>query len=376
MICQLSDSPGLSAALPCQAGGRRTQAEPGFHRDVQIIVATIAFGMGINKPNVRFILHYDLPKSIESYYQEIGRAGWDGLPAHCLLLYSYGDVHKQKHFIDEKQGDEREAAYQHLNALTRYAESDVCRRVPLLSYFGEKFTTENCGTCDNCLAGEKQQVDITTPAQKFPVMRPTHRRRFGAGHVTDVLMGKDTEKIRNYNHQNLSTYGIGKELSQKQWAHIARQLVQNGLLAQEEGKYAVLRLTEQGYTVLKNKTPILGVLQEEKLAQPAASEGEAHDLELFDILRQKRKALADARRVPPYVIFSDRTLVEMATYYPMSSTSMLKIIGVGQVKFERYGETYGFDPRLLPGAQPPESALPAARNRTPDSSAESNLHAL
>jgi ATP-dependent DNA helicase RecQ len=256
-------------------------------------------------------------------------------------LYSYGDVQKLKYFIDQKEESERQVAYQHLNALTRYAESDVCRRVPLLAYFGETYTTEDCGMCDNCLAGEKALVDITLPAQKFLSCVKRTGEMFGAAHVADVLLGSENQKVLKFAHQNLSTYGIGKELPRKQWLHMARQLVQKGLLVQDD-RYGSLKLTPKAYEVLKSKETILGVLQTEKAALPTAKKaGEVeHDQELFEILRKKRKELADAARVPPYVIFSDRTLVEMTAYYPMSPSSMMKINGVGQVKFSRYGEIF------------------------------------
>lgn len=315
---------------------RRRNQELFIRDDVQIIVATIAFGMGINKPNVRFILHYDLPKSIEGYYQEIGRSGRDGLPAHCLLLYSYGDIQKLKYFIDQKDGLERQVAYEHLNALTRYADSDICRRVPLLSYFGEKFATENCGMCDNCLSGEKEKVDITIPAQKFLSCVKRTGERFGMAHVTDVLLGSENQRVLKYGHQSVSTYGIGKELTRDQWMLIARQLIQKDLLSQDE--HGSLGLTQRAYEALKNRETILGVLEK---PEPAGSAGKpAHDRDLFEILRSKRKELADKAGIPPYVIFSDRTLVEMATYYPLSLDRMLEMNGVGTVKLQRYGSIF------------------------------------
>ncbi|RPI23764.1 MAG: RecQ family ATP-dependent DNA helicase, partial [Chloroflexota bacterium] len=319
---------------------RKQNQELFIRDDVQIIVATIAFGMGINKPNVRFIVHYDLPKSIESYYQEIGRAGRDGLQAHCLLLYSYADIQKIKYFIDQKEEHERQAAYLHLNALIKYAESDICRRVPLLDYFGEKFVIENCAMCDNCLAGEKTRVDITIPVQKFLSCVKRTGERFGAGHVSDVLMGSENQKVLKFGHQSLSTFGIGKDLSKKQWMHISRQLIQKGYLSQDD-QYGSLGLTPKAYELFKSSEPVMGFIQAEA---PAAKKRKAaeteYDQALFDLLKKKRKELADAGGLPPYIIFSDKTLVEMATYYPMSPASLLTMNGVGAVKLEKYGNIF------------------------------------
>jgi ATP-dependent DNA helicase RecQ len=321
---------------------RRRNQEAFIRDDARIIVATIAFGMGINKPDVRFVLHYDLPKSIEGYYQEIGRAGRDGLPAHCLLLYSYSDVAKIKYFIDQKEGTERQVAMQHLDAIVRFAEDEInCRRKPLLNYFGEPYAVQNCKNCDNCTAEVPAQTDITLPAQKFLSCVKRTGERFGAAHVTEVLLGSKGERVLRLGHDRLSTYCIGSELNKKQWMHLARQLVQMGYLIQES-EYRTLSLSPKANLALKNRTPILGQLQEvEERASKKANKAELeYNHALFALLRAKRKEMAEAAGVPPYVIFADRTLVEMATYAPQSPERLLDISGVGQVKARQYGQAF------------------------------------
>ncbi|HEX3033914.1 MAG TPA: RecQ family ATP-dependent DNA helicase, partial [Thermodesulfobacteriota bacterium] len=332
------------SAKPYHAGlseRERIQNQESFIRDdVQIIIATIAFGMGINKPNVRFVVHYDLPKNIETYYQEIGRAGRDGLKAHCLLLFSYGDIQKIKYFINQKDDNEQRTANIHLNALLRMVETEVCRRTPILTYFGEDYSEDKCGMCDNCTEGAKELVDITVPAQMFLSCVKRTGEMFGMNHIINILQGSQSQKVLKFGHQNLSTYGIGKEYSRKQWFHMSRQFIQKGLMVQDL-EFGSLKLTKKAYDVFKGKEKVLGIIEEERADLVQKQEGEQeYDRVLFEMLRKKRKELADEANVPPYVIFSDKTLVEMAVFFPQSEESLLDIHGVGTAKLQKFGETF------------------------------------
>jgi ATP-dependent DNA helicase RecQ len=320
---------------------RHRNQEAFIRDDVQIIVATIAFGMGIDKPNVRFVVHYDLPQNIESYYQEIGRAGRDGLKSHCLLLFSYGDVQKIKYFINQKSDNEKRVANIHLSTLIRLAESEVCRRIPLLSYFGEEYALAKCNMCDNCLSEEKDFVDLTVDAQKFLSCVKRTGERFGSSHIIEVLRGSKAKKVLQFGHQKLSTYGIGREYSKKQWQQLSRQFLHKGLLVQDM-EFGSLKLTAKGWDVLKGNLEIYGELEQKADTAPTARETDKlddldYDRVLFEILRKTRKELADQSGVPPFVIFADKTLVEMATYFPQTSDSFLDIHGIGAVKAEKFG---------------------------------------
>lgn len=333
------------SAKPYHAGlseqERNRNQELFIRDDTQIIVATIAFGMGIDKSNIRFVVHYDLPQNIESYYQEIGRAGRDGLQAHCFMLFSYADIQKIKHFIKKKTRHEQRVANIHLNALIRFAETVVCRRVPLLNYFGEDYSAEKCNMCDSCLAGEKDWVDITIPAQKFLSCVKRTNEIFGTVHIIDILRESKAQKVFKFDHQKLSTYGIGKDYSKRQWQQLSHQFLHKGLLTQDM-EFGGLKLTQKAWDVLRGKEIVQGRLEEEwpnnaNKKEPRDETKPDYDPKLFEILRKKRKTLADNNRVPPYVIFSDKTLSEMATFFPQTKENFLKIHGVGAVKYEKYG---------------------------------------
>jgi ATP-dependent DNA helicase RecQ len=340
------------SARPYHAGldaAERSRTQEQFLRDdTRIICATIAFGMGINKPNVRWVIHHDLPKNIEGYYQETGRAGRDGLPGDCLLLFSAGDIAKQTHFLDEITDEkEQQIARAQLRQIVHYAENAACRRAELLEYFGEKYPLDNCGGCDNC-AEPRETYDGTIVAQKFLscVYRINQNSRFtvGMNHIIEVLTGADTDKIRRWSHDRLSTYGIGGELSRPQWAAVGRELMRLGYVTVAEGEFATLELTAEGMSVLRTRQPITLTkpLQIPKAKRAAVRrEGDiACDEILFERLRSLRKALADERRVPAYIVFGDTTLRAMARHYPTSVEEMEGIPGMGEKKRAEFGEAF------------------------------------
>jgi len=332
---------GLGAAV-------RDEVQERFLRDdLQIVVATVAFGMGIDKPNVRFVVHYDVPRHIEGYYQETGRAGRDGLPAEALLLFGAQDVVVARQMLEDTANEEQRRIESHkLQAMVAFAESLTCRRQVLLGYFGEALP-EPCGNCDICL-DPPQRMDATEAARKALSCVYRVGSRFGMRHVVDVLRGADTERIRKLGHQRLSTYGIGQEFSDAQWMSIIRQLIHRGLLLQDIADYSVLKLTEAARPLLRGESTLelaLPRTREKPRARAAKAPRspialEAGDQPLFEALRALRRRLADAQGVPPYVVFSDVTLVEMSRLKPASTQELLDITGVGQVKLERYGEAF------------------------------------
>jgi ATP-dependent DNA helicase RecQ len=355
---------GVKAA-PYHAGldaKTRTANQELFLRDeVTVVCATIAFGMGINKPNVRFVVHYDLPKNVEGFYQETGRAGRDGLPSECLLLFSAGDAVKYSKFIDEVSDEhERQIARRQLRQMVDFAESHDCRRATLLRYFGEEWGQLNCGGCDNCLT-PRETFDGTIEAQKF--LSCVYRVReksgfdFGVNQIAEVLTASESEKVKKWDHQTISTYGIGTEYSQAQWKLIGRELVRLGYLLQIPENFNVLQVTDEGRRALKERRPvqlaksILELRGKRTRAEKDRSIpgyrprgqrlGEiACDEILFDRLRRLRKRLADKRGVPAYIIFSDVSLRQMAQYFPKNQEEFARISGVGERKLKEFGKVF------------------------------------
>jgi ATP-dependent DNA helicase RecQ len=335
------------AAIPYHAGlttEERTKNQEAFNRDeAQVVVATIAFGMGIDKSNVRFIIHADLPKNIESYYQETGRAGRDGEPAHCILFFSRGDIPKIRYFIDQISDDtERTIAMEKLNQMAGYASHNVCRRRQLLNFFGEEYPADNCNACYIC-SGDVEQVDITIDAQIIMSAISRTQQRFGAGHIIDIATGADTKRIRELRHDEIKTYGAGKHKDKRYWRFIVDELLAQGAIHVDGDRYPVLKLSKKGLDVLYNNEQISALKRDDvKTKKQAAKCGasEEYDLSLFEKLRALRKKFAEEQQVPPFVIFSDRTLHEMCRYYPATLSEMRRINGVGETKLERYGEYF------------------------------------
>ncbi|MGP0090739.1 MAG: DNA helicase RecQ [Xanthobacteraceae bacterium] len=340
-------------ALPYHAGmdpSARSRHQDAFlQEDAVIIVATVAFGMGVDKPDVRFVCHTDMPSNIESYYQEIGRAGRDGLTADALTFFGTGDIRLRRMQIDDSDSSEEQKRVerQRLNALVSLCESPRCRRQTLLAYFAE--TTGPCGNCDVCLDGA-EVIDGTIAAQKAMSAMLRTGERFGSEHLINLLVGEETEAISKFRHHVLPTFGVGKEFSKNEWRSIFRQLHAAGIIEQDMASYGRWTMTEAGRAVLKGQTklslrkdtlkPAGRKERAAKAAREALGNGSEADQALFEALKQQRTALAKAQGVPAYVVFADRTLLEMARRRPKTLAEMSDVHGVGEAKLRQYGETF------------------------------------
>ncbi|MGB5883671.1 MAG: DNA helicase RecQ [Desulfobulbales bacterium] len=324
----------------------RQEAQNAFqHDDIQVIVATVAFGMGIDKSNVRFVVHYDLPKNIESYYQETGRAGRDGLSAEALLFFGYGDIVIARSLIEQGYNQERKRIELHkLNSMVAFGEAQSCRRRILLGYFGDKLGRD-CGNCDICL-NPPQQIDVTEEARKALSCVYRVGQRFGMGHILEVLRGSKNQRLIQLGHDRLSTYGIGADRPREFWAALLRHLINQGFLLQDIANYSILRLTGEAGPLLRGEQAF--IMPEPRLRAPVKKEKSRrktvgdrdYDQNLFEKLRKLRKEIAVEQGVPPFVVFSDTSLVEMAALRPRNDGEMLDITGVGKYKLEHYGPRF------------------------------------
>ena len=329
-------------------GKLRAERQDQFlYEDTQVIVATIAFGMGIDKPDIRFVIHYNIPKSLENYYQETGRAGRDGYEGKCILYYSHKDVSKLEHFLRDKQLSEREVGMQLIDEMVAFSETGQCRRKVLMNYFGEKYIEQNCGKCDNCV-NPKERIEAKGNALKLLKVIKALDERFAADYVVNIVIGRLIPQIKMYRHDELTDFASGKDEPDYYWTSLIRQMLLDGLLSKDITEHGILKITKEGTAFLKKPSSFMMVMSNlfedaNEDDEDAATEGggtAAADPRLFEMLKELRKHVAKEKKLPPFVIFLESSLEDMATQYPTSLTELEKISGVSKGKAIRYGQQF------------------------------------